>query len=86
LGFNPREEISKYGHRILNVHIKDRLLGGSTVPLGLGSADFKSVLEELQRSSFPGNFILQTARATDGDHLGELLRNIDFFKRALIDA
>jgi len=27
-GYKPDEEISAYGHRIINVHVKDRLLGG----------------------------------------------------------
>jgi L-ribulose-5-phosphate 3-epimerase len=68
LGFNPLDEISDYGDRILNVHIKDRLLGGSTVPLGLGNADFKVVFDSLRRMDYSGNYILQTARAVDGDH------------------
>lgn len=85
LGFNPVEEITNYGHRILNVHVKDRLLGGSTVRLGLGNADFGNVVEQLDRVNFPGNFIMQTARAIDGNHTDELMQNIDFFKRVLIE-
>ena len=69
-GFNPTEEIETYGHRILNVHVKDRLLGGSTVPLGSGDADFEAVFAALSRVRYAGNYILQTARATDGDHAG----------------
>jgi L-ribulose-5-phosphate 3-epimerase len=85
LGFNPIEEISCYGNRILNVHVKDRLLGGHTVPLGLGNADFKAIVEQLQKANFYGNFIMQTARARDGEHKAELMRNIEFFKRAFVD-
>lgn len=83
LGLNPVEEITNYGHRILNVHVKDRLLGGSTVRLGLGNADFRNVVEELDKINYPGNFIMQTARAIDGNHTDELVQNIDFFKRVL---
>jgi len=68
LGFNPQEEFSKYGERIMNVHVKDRMLGGTTVPLGLGSANFEIVFSELSRFNYRGNFILQTARATSEDH------------------
>ncbi len=85
LGFSPKEEISSYGNRILNVHVKDRLLGGHTVPLGLGNADFKTVVQQLHKANFHGNFIMQTARARDGEHKAELMRNIEFFNRALID-
>jgi len=68
LGMNPIEEIEAYGHRIINVHIKDRLLGGTTVPLGTGNADFDAVFSALARRGYSGNYILQTARAIDGEH------------------
>lgn len=77
LGFSPVEEFSAYGHRIINIHVKDRTLGGTTVPLGTGSADFESVFTLLKQVNYTGNHILQTARATDGDHAGALCRYRD---------
>lgn len=77
LGFNPNEEYSSYGHRIINVHVKDRPLGGTTVALGKGSADFQSVFAGLAKFGYCGNYILQTARAADGDHAGVLSRYRD---------
>lgn len=77
LGFDPRDEFAAYGTRIVNVHVKDRLLGGTTVPLGSGSADFNVVFSELKKASYSGNFILQTARATDGDHAGAIAKYRD---------
>ncbi len=77
LGMKPADEIAAYGHRIFNVHIKDRVLGGSTVPLGTGSADFESVFAALAEAGYRGNYILQTARAQDGDHAGALCRYRD---------
>lgn len=77
LGMNPAEEIGAYGHRILNVHIKDRMLGGTTVPLGTGSADFKAVFAGLARAAYAGSYILQAARAADGDHATVLCRYRD---------
>ena len=70
LGFDPRDEFIAYGSRIVNVHVKDRIRGGSTVPLGTGSADFPLVFSELSNCNYSGNFILQTARAPEGDHVG----------------
>ena len=72
LGFNPREEFRAYGHRVMNVHVKDRLLGGNTVSLGAGSADFEAVFTAVSHTNYTGNFILQTARANDGNHLDAL--------------
>ena len=62
------------GRRILNVHVKDRKLGGTTVPLGTGDADLPKVLSLLVARGYRGNFILQTARAEDGDHEGAIRR------------
>ena len=68
LGFAPDVELAAYGKRIINVHVKDRVLGGTTVPLKTGNADFDSVFAALSRIGYQGNFILQTARAVDGNH------------------
>lgn len=73
LGFDPAEEIAAYGYRIVNVHIKDRVLNGTTVPLGTGNADFVTVFAALGRVGYKGNYILQTARAADGDHARALV-------------
>lgn len=77
LGFDPAEEIAAYGARIFNVHIKDRMLGGTTVPLGSGNANFERVFAALSQARYDGNYILQTARASDGDHVGALVRYRD---------
>jgi L-ribulose-5-phosphate 3-epimerase len=74
LGFSPTEEFAAYGARVVNVHVKDRLLGGTTVPLTSGSADLDGVFAALARQDFHGNFILQTARAYDNNHI-EVIRN-----------
>ena len=75
LGFFPREELGAYGTRVRNVHVKDRLLGGGSVPLGDGCADFGSVFSELAQVGYKGNFILQTARSETGDHVEVLTRS-----------
>ena len=62
LGFDPIEELNLLGSYIINVHIKDRVKGGSTVPLGKGSTDFEAVFDGLKQSSYSGDFILQAAR------------------------
>jgi hexulose-6-phosphate isomerase len=76
LGFSPAAEFAAYGPRILNVHIKDRILGGTTVALGLGNADFPGVFSLLRNAAYGGYFIMQTARAEDADHAGALRRYI----------
>ncbi len=72
LGYDPEEELAAYGPRVVNVHVKDRKLGGTTVPLGTGNANIPKALAALQKAGYHGNYILQTARATNGDHAGVL--------------
>lgn len=72
LGYDPGEELAAYGDRILNVHIKDRLLGGTTVPLGTGNADLPRLCQLFLDMNYSGKYILQTARAANGDHAGVL--------------
>ena len=68
LGFDPAEEFHAYGNRIMNVHVKDRMLHGTTVPLGTGNADFKNVFTAFHCLGYAGNYILQAARADNGNH------------------
>jgi L-ribulose-5-phosphate 3-epimerase len=62
LGYDPSEEIDAYGSRILNVHVKDRKLGGTTVPLGTGNANIKFVFQKLQEKNYTGGITMQAAR------------------------
>lgn len=78
LQYDPIEEFKAYGDRITNVHIKDRLEHGTTVPLGEGAAEFKKVLRLLEQVGYDGNYIFQTARAVDGCHASAMQRYKEF--------
>ena len=85
LGYSPLEEFSNYGDRIKNVHIKDRLLGGSTVPLFTGNANFDLIFNLFSKYGYQGNFIFQTARAVDGNHSELLLSYTEYILRLMKD-
>jgi hexulose-6-phosphate isomerase len=72
LGYKPSEEFAAYGHRIGSFHIKDRVLGGKTVPLGQGDADFASLRAGLLDIDYQGDFVLQVARGEAGDEVAWL--------------
>jgi len=74
LGYRPELEIPALGGAIVNVHVKDRLLGGTTVPLGAGAADLPRSFSLLREGGYRGRYILQTARDANGDHAGALRR------------
>ena len=66
LGYNFRDELAAYGNFVTNIHIKDRILGGGSVKLGEGSANFSEFFKELKKINFKGIFILQAFRDNDG--------------------
>lgn len=86
LGFDAAEEIAAYGSFIVNVHVKDRVRGGTTVPLGEGNADLPLVFRLLVEAGYRGDFILQTARAADGDDQGAACRYRDMVRHWLAEA
>lgn len=74
LGYRPEDEFNAYGNRVGSVHIKDRIHGGGTVPLGHGSVDFRAVFDCLRGIGYGGEFILQVAR-------GDSEREVDWAER-----
>ena len=62
LGFDPKEELETYGLKILNVHVKDRKLGSTTVPLGTGNANINYVIQKLHEIGYSGGLTMQAAR------------------------
>lgn len=63
LGYDPAEEFAAYGSRIGSVHIKDRVRGGGSVPLGTGDTNFRAVFEELDKIGYCGDYTLEVARS-----------------------
>jgi len=47
------------------VHVKDRVRGGPTVPLGLGSASFEEFFQIARDKGYKGLFVIQGARGKD---------------------
>lgn len=78
LGYDAAEEWASYGDRVIHVHLKDRVRGGTTVPLGTGDVDFHKVFKAIHAAGYAGHFVMQTARATDGDHAGALVGYAQF--------
>jgi L-ribulose-5-phosphate 3-epimerase len=80
LGYDPREELAAYGRRIGSVHIKDRVRGGGTVPLGSGDTRFEDLFGGLRNLGYRGDFILQVARAPE-DEVERARRDRAFVRR-----
>jgi sugar phosphate isomerase/epimerase len=66
LGFDISEEFETYGHKISDIHIKDRTLGGGSVVLGNGNADFNKFFKLLGEMDFKGPIVMQVFRDDEG--------------------
>ena len=62
LGYDHKEELNILSKFISNIHIKDRLFDGPTVPLGKGNVNFDSFFHKLSEIKYSGTFIIQGAR------------------------
>ncbi|HBF36347.1 MAG TPA: xylose isomerase [Firmicutes bacterium] len=66
LGYDPSEELTCYGKRISDIHLKDRLRNGNSVELGQGNTDFQKFFTALAQTEFSGPFIMQAFRDDEG--------------------
>ncbi len=80
LGYQHDAEILSLGGKIANVHIKDRVLHGTTVKLGTGSADFELVFGSLKDIGYSKSIILQAARGDDGLEKDNIVKQLQFVK------
>lgn len=83
LGFDPTRELAAYGQLVATVHVKDRVFGGGTVPLGKGDAQFAACFELFRAQGYTGPFILQVARGSD--EVNWARHNLAFVRRYLGD-
>ena len=83
LGYDVASELAAYGTRIGSVHIKDRVHGGGTVPLGTGDADLPALVSGLAALGYQGDYVLQVARGADGSEVEWARQNRAFLIREL---
>jgi len=62
LGYNVYEEFELLGKWIKNIHIKDRIVNGGTVPLGDGDVDFDVLFTLIKKYDYSGDLIIQGSR------------------------
>ena len=65
-GYNPIDELSAYGERISDIHIKDHLLDGGSVKLGTGNANIPEFFKLIKKFNYSGPFIMQAYRDEEG--------------------
>jgi hexulose-6-phosphate isomerase len=80
LAYDPRQEIDAYGEWIGSVHVKDRVEGGGTVPLGQGDAQLDVAFGLLRERGYAGDVVLQVARGDEGDELAWARHNAEIVR------
>jgi len=83
LGYNFIDELTSYGERINNVHIKDRVFGGTTVEFGTGDSKIEEVLKYLSRINYDKGIIIQGARGTNDIETAQ--NQFEFTKKIIRD-
>jgi L-ribulose-5-phosphate 3-epimerase len=83
LGYDVAKELAAYGTRLGSVHIKDRIKGGGTVPLGTGGADLPALFAGLAGLRYQGDYVLQVARGTEGSEVEWARQNRAFVVQQL---
>jgi L-ribulose-5-phosphate 3-epimerase len=83
LGYDPTEELIALAPFLGSVHVKDRILGGSTVAFGQGNADFRTCFNLIRKAGFSRHFVLQAARDKDGHEIDLAIHNRKFVERQL---
>lgn len=64
-GHDPADDVRALEGLLRTVHVKDRVRGGGSVPIGVGAVDFSEFLTALDSISYGGPLILETPVADD---------------------
>jgi L-ribulose-5-phosphate 3-epimerase len=83
LGFDINEEFKILKNKIKNIHLKDRILNGVTVPFGLGNTNFEEFFKILKKSGYSGDLIIQGARIEGMKPEQNCLKYVNFIKEYL---
>lgn len=80
---DPEEEWEAYGNLIGSIHIKDRIIGGPSVPFGTGAVKWDVIARLIKEYNYHGDFVLQSARGKDGDEIEWTKKNIEFLRKII---
>lgn len=83
LGYNVNKELEIFGEKIMNIHLKDRILNGRTVPFGLGNTNFDDFFIMLKKINYSGDLIIQGAREQEISPIDNCLKYLNFTKQYL---
>ena len=80
-GYDTASDVRVLGPQLCGVHIKDRELKGSTVPLGDGAVDFATCLAAVKEVGYTGTLVMQSYFASD--FLGYAKTHAEFLRKLM---
>lgn len=80
-GYNMRNDMEILLPKLLQVHVKDRLVGGGSVFLGTGDTNFSEGIPYIQSHGYNGNYVLQTY--FEDEYLETASKNLEYMRRIL---
>ena len=82
---SPIPFLTKYHEHVTHIHVKDRKLGGATVPFGQGDVPIKEVLQLMKKNKykFPGSIEYEYNTPEGSDVLTEVKKCVKYCKDAL---
>ena len=80
-GVSHEDFIAFFEKKIINVHLKDRTYDRKTVAPLTGDTDFEFIFKKLSEIDYNGPFILQTARANDGEEIDTIKKHKLIFEK-----
>jgi len=83
-GYDIALDVRLLAKYLCGVHAKDRMLGGGSVQLGRGAANFPAFFEALRETRYTGPIVLETPIQTD--YANDARGNLDFVRRHLAGA
>ena len=81
LGYDFEIEMQYLRSKIINIHLKDRLFKGTTVPLGKGDTPLFKQLKYFKRYMPDINIIIQAARCLVGNDVGKANEYLKFIRK-----
>lgn len=83
-GMDGMADIQEHVEDIVNVHIKDRLINGPTVPLLSGDTPVRAWTQALLKTGYKGNLIFQTARRPNSSPVESVRQDIGSLKTCIL--
>lgn len=80
-GYDMKKDMEILMSQLVQVHVKDRVIGGGSVFLGTGDTNFREGIPYIQKHGYKGNYVLQTY--FEDSYLETAAKNLEYMRGLL---